>query len=124
MEQEELDNKNNRFENKVSDIISLPNTDSMMYEIREIANEVDEVPSVGKYYTFVYQAKTPRILYDTHPLIACTEVLGWGFKGLNYHWGTWRQYTWDEVLTGFHIIYPMERTDLRSIPYQNFIINN
>ena len=52
------------------------------------------------------------------------EVQRWGFKGLNYHWGEVRNYTWNEVIGQLHVIYPMELTDLRSIPYQYIRINN
>ena len=125
MEQEEyLENANNRFEYIVDDIISESSADDRMQKILEVATDVEPIPDVGRYYTFVYAPKTPRIEYDQNPLIACMEVQRWGFRGLNYHWGKFRNYTWNEVLGQLHVIYPMELTDLRSIPYQYFRINN
>tara|TARA_E500000318_G_C3546846_1_gene207088 strand:- start:955 stop:1242 length:288 start_codon:yes stop_codon:yes gene_type:complete len=94
-----------------------------MTEVLERLPEVEVVPSVGRYYTFIYRPKTPRIRYDEYPLIACTEVTRWGFRGINYHWGNFRNYTWEEVQSNLHVIYPMELEDLRSINYQKFDLN-
>lgn len=66
------------------------------------------VPQASKYYTFVYKAKTPGLLYDQHPLIQCTSVHLWGFIGFNYHWKLYRRYTWNEVLTNLYEIKPEE----------------
>ena len=70
----------------------------MMIEIMDaLKDTVTPIPDVGKYYTFVYNPKTPNITYDQHPLIACTEIYQWGFKGLNFHWEKTRSYTWEEL---------------------------
>tara|TARA_Y100000004_G_scaffold49376_1_gene54388 strand:- start:2237 stop:2533 length:297 start_codon:yes stop_codon:yes gene_type:complete len=88
-----------------------------------LTDTVSAVPQVGAYYTFIYQPKTPRIKYDRNPLIACVELYQWGFKGINYHWGDYRNYTWEEMVTNPYLVYPSELEDLRSIPYQNYQIN-
>jgi len=45
--------------------------EEMMLEIMERLNDtVTPIPEVGKFYTFVYNAKTPGKQYDQHPLIA------------------------------------------------------
>jgi hypothetical protein len=112
-----------RFSEKdVNDIMSQTNEDNMMMRIMELADERESFPTIGKYYTFVYNPKTPRIEYDEFPLIACVGMYMWGFKGLNYHWGDFRNYTWNEY-QGLHVIYPQELMTLRSIPYQKFKIN-
>ena len=113
-----------RFEdNTINQDLSDP--EDMMLEIMNLLKDtVTPVPDVGKYYTFIYAPKTPRIRYDQFPLIACVGLFRWGFRGMNYHWGgDFRNYTWNEVLGQLHIAYPMEMDDLRSIPYQNFKIN-
>ena len=102
----------------------ISNPDDKMLEVLERLPQVEVVPDVGRYYTFIYKPKTPRIRYDEYPLIACTEVNRWGFKGVNYHWGKFRNYTWDEVIGNLHVIYPLELRDARSIPFQHFLINN
>jgi hypothetical protein len=94
-----------------------------MLEVLERLSEVEIIPNVGRYYTFIYNPKTPRIRYDEYPLIACIEVNRWGFRGVNYHWGKFRNYTWDEVQSNLHVIYPRELEDLRSIGYQKFELN-
>ena len=114
----------NRFkeedENRIS---SMTDPDDMMLEIMEILTDVEVIPDVGKYYTFIYQAKTPRVEYDQFPLIACVGVYEWGFRGLNYHWGDFRNYTWEESSI-LRVVDPMELKTLRAIPYQSFRINN
>jgi hypothetical protein len=122
MEQEEyLENAENRLEYVVDDIINKSNADDRMISLLEVLTETEVVPDVGRYYTFVYQPKTSKIKYDQNPLIACVSVDKWGFKGLNYHWGKFRNYTWNEVIGNLHLIYPLELRDARSIPYQHFL---
>ena len=125
MEQEEyLEDQRNRLERDVSDIIALYDADDRMLAVTEILTETEVVPDVGRYYTFIYAPKTPRIRYDQFPLIACVHIEKWGFRGYNFHWPAFRNYTWEEVVGYLHTAYPLEMPDLRSIPYQNFQINN
>ena len=119
-----VESKLNRLEHVVSDIIAMEDPDDMMLAVTETLTETELIPEIGKYYTFIYAPKTPRIRYDQFPLFACVGLFRWGFRGMNYHWGgDFRNYTWNEVLGQLHIAYPMEMEDLRSIPYQNFKIN-
>ena len=125
MEQEEyLEEQRNRLERDVSNIIALDDADDRMLAVTEILTETEVVPDVGRYYTFIYAPKTPRIRYDQFPLIACVGLFQWGFRGYNFHWPAFRNYTWEEVVGYLHTAYPLEMNDLRSIPYQNFQINN
>tara|TARA_B100000029_G_scaffold502210_1_gene577091 strand:+ start:936 stop:1313 length:378 start_codon:yes stop_codon:yes gene_type:complete len=125
MEQEEyLEDQRNRLERDVSNIIALDDADDRMLAVTEILTETEVVPDVGRYYTFIYAPKTPRIRYDQFPLIACVGLFQWGFRGYNFHWPAFRNYTWEEVVGYLHTAYPLEMNDLRSIPYQNFQINN
>ena len=91
--------------------------DLIMMNILQIFNETDLVPDAGKFYTFVYQAKTPRLEYDEHPLVAVTEVFRWGFRGYNYHWRRMRQYTWAEIVGPSHVVRENEVRYLSSLPY-------
>ena len=125
MEQEEyLEDQRNRLERDVSNIIALDDADDRMLAVTEILTETEVVPDIGRYYTFIYAPKTPRIRYDQFPLIACVGLFQWGFRGYNFHWPAFRNYTWEEVVGYLHTAYPLEMPDLRSIPYQNFQINN
>ena len=112
-----------RTEDLIDVCEGLTDPDDKMAEVLERLSQVEVVPDVGRYYTFIYRPKTPRIRYDEYPLIACTDVNRWGFKGLNYHWGSWRNYTWEEVQSNLHVVYPRELEDLRSINYQKFDLN-
>ena len=99
--------------------------EEMMLEIMELLNDtVTPIPEVGKFYTFVYNAKTPGKAYDQHPLIACTSIEQWGFKGINFHWRQSRNYTWQELAGQLYIVQYNELDDLMPIPYGKFILNN
>ena len=98
--------------------------EDMMLEIMELLNDtVTPIPEVGKFYTFVYNAKTLGESYDQHPLIACTSLEQWGFKGLNFHWEKSRNYTWNELAGQLYIVQWNELDDLLAIPYGKFILN-
>ena len=115
--------KENRI---VGNDINLKTNDpeDMMLEIMELLNDtVTPIPEVGKFYTFVYNAKTPGETYDQHPLIACTSLEQWGFKGLNFHWQQSRNYTWNELAGQLYVVQWNELDDLMAIPYAKFILN-
>ena len=98
--------------------------EEMMLLIMEALNStVTPIPEVGQFYTFVYNAKTPNITYDQHPLIACTDLQSWGFKGLNFHWRQSRNYTWEELAGQLYIVEYDELDDLLRFPYGKFILN-
>jgi len=81
---------------------------------------IRDIPEQGKHYTYIYYAKTPRIIYDRHPLITCGQILEKGFLGFNYHWGKIRQYNTvdgDRLLSGLYEISSKELSTLRKIPY-------
>ena len=109
----EQQKEDNRIRQYLSDLNNRTNDpEEMMLEIMEVLNEtVEPIPEVGKFYTFVYNAKTPGETYDQHPLIACTHLEQWGFKGINFHWRKTRNYTWNEL------------DDLLAIPYAKYILN-
>ena len=117
--------EDNRIREYLSDLNNRTNDpEEMMMEIMEVLNDtVTPIPEVGKFYTFVYNAKTPDITYDQHPLIACTDLQAWGFKGLNFHWRQSRNYTWEELAGQLYIVQWNELDDLLAIPYGKFILN-
>ena len=97
--------------------------DLMLIIMEALNNTVTPIPEVGKFYTFIYNAKTPNITYDQHPLIACTDLQSWGFKGLNFHWRQSRNYTWEELAGQLYIVDYNELDDLLRFPYGKFILN-
>ena len=117
--------EDNRVREYLSDLNNRTNDpEEMMMEIMEALNDtVTPIPEVGQFYTFVYNAKTPDITYDQHPLIACTDLQSWGFKGLNFHWRQSRNYTWEELAGQLYIVQYNELDDLLAIPYGKFILN-
>ena len=111
----------NRFEdNQINNSTNDP--EEMMMQIMDLlSGTVTPIPDVGGFYTFIYNAKTPIISYDQHPLIACTEVMRWGFRGINLHLRKSRQYTWDEVAGQLYIVQYDEVDDLMKIPYRKMV---
>jgi hypothetical protein len=98
-------------------------SEDIMLIIIDVFKEEVLYPEPGKFYTFIYNPKTPEIEYDQHPLIACTELHGWGFKGLNFHWRQSRQYTWEEVSGKLHVVKYNELDELISLRYGKFRLN-
>ena len=116
----------NRVETYLSELNNATNDpEEMMLEIMEtLKDTVTPIPEVGKFYTFVYNAKTPNKTYDQHRLVACTSFERWVFKGLNYHWRKSRNYTWEELTGQLYIVQYDELEALLAIPYAKFILNN
>ena len=73
IEQQEEDNRIRQY---LSDLNNRTNDpEEMMLEIMEVLNEtVEPIPEVGKFYTFVYNAKTPGESYDQHPLLSLIHI--------------------------------------------------
>jgi len=109
----------NRISPLVDDLIGIEEADDIMVELLGVLQESGKVPSAGRFYIFVYNAKTPGIRYDQNPLVAVTDVFSWGFRGLNFHWGEVRQYTWAEVAGSLYEVYQEEIEDLRRLPFAN-----
>ena len=117
--------EDNRIRTSLSELNNQTNDpEEMMLEIMDALNDtVTPIPDVGNFYTFVYNAKTPGESYDQHPLTACTSLERWGFRGLNFHWQKYRNYTWGELAGQLYIVKQNELDDLLAIPYAKFILN-
>lgn len=113
--------KRSRIAPIVKNLLGTESADDLMIELMSILPETVGPPKAGKFYIFVYNAKTPNLRYDQNPLVAVTEVFSWGFKGINYHWGEMRQYTWDEVAGAVYEVYREEIDDLRRLPFSNIL---
>ena len=102
------------------------NTDDVediMVVIMDIFKEEVLYPEPGNFYTFIYQPKTPDIQYDQQPLIACVGLFNWGFRGLNFHWQRYRNYTWAEVIGKLHVVRYQELDELLALQYGKFLLN-
>ena len=111
----------NRIEAIKNQLTSSDPEDLMLQIMGALNNTVEAIPTVGKYYTFVYNAKTASKQYDQHPLIACTDLFRWGFRGINFHWQSSRNYTWEELTGQVYMVKSIELDDLLAIPYAKFI---
>lgn len=120
----DTDTNQNRVRAVLDGITGKESGDDLMLELLEVIPESGTIPQSGKFYIFVYNAKTPNVQFDQNPLVAVTDVFKWGFKGINMHWGETRQYTWDEVAGSLYEVFPSEIKDLQAIPFANFRINN
>jgi hypothetical protein len=106
------------------DLIGIESASELMdIIIEQLQNTERKSPSMGKYYTYIYYAKTPNIIYDRHPLIRATDPTKYGFYGFNYHWGKIRQYTLPEVASPYYELTLEELITIQSIPYAKFIQN-
>lgn len=119
----------NRIRPIVEDLYRMSNPDKMMNLIISAIEDTNRgmIPVTGKYYTYIYYAKTPKILYDRYPLILAGNLLPRGFKGFNYHWQENRQYNTtdgDRLVTGLYEINKDEFELLKSIPYGKIIRNS
>ena len=111
----------NRIE-AIKDKLTSSDSEDLMLEIMgALNNTVEAIPSVGKYYTFVYNAQTAGKQYDQHPLVAVTDIFSWGFRGINFHWQSSRNYTWNELAGQLYMVKSIELDDLLAIPYAKFI---
>ena len=115
----------NRIESIIEDVQQEGSVDDRMTLITYALNDtVTPIPEVGNICTFYYYAKTPNIEYDQHPLVAVTELFRWGFRGLNFHWERYRNYTWSELAGQLYVVQYNELDDLLAIPYAKFMLNN
>jgi hypothetical protein len=120
----DTDKNVNRLREVTKDLVGNEDADDLMLEILNVLSESGKIPSVGKYYVFVYNPKTPNIQYDQNPLVAVTDVFSWGFRGINFHWGEVRQYSWDEIAGSIYEVYSSEIKDLQTIPFGKFRLNS
>ena len=118
------DDNQNRIRSVIDGVVGNEDPDDLMIDLLNVFQESGRVPQAGKYYVFVYNPKTPNITYDQNPLVAVTEVFRWGFKGINFHWGELRQYTYDEVAGQLYEVYSEELADLREVPFANIRLNS
>lgn len=114
----------NRIRPVMDQLLSITSQDDIMELLIQILSNEEIVPEVGNFYTFIYHPKTPDITYDEFPLIACTDIFQWGFRGANFHWNKYRNYTWEEVIGKLHLVNRVELDELLSLQYGKFRINN
>jgi len=96
---------------------------NIMNVILDVFSDTNSPPIPGKYFTFRYFAKTPGLLYDQHPLIACVSVFDWGFHGFNFHLNKDRNYTWREVNSDLVIVKKNEISYMKTIRYVEMFQN-
>ena len=112
-----------RIEPYRDELDNLSSQDDIMERLIEILSDEVLYPEPGKFYTFIYNAKTPNIQYDEYPLMACTELERWGVKGFNFHLRKPRQYTWEEVIGKLHVVNYDEVDDLNALQYGKLRLN-
>ena len=118
------DDNSNRVRSVIDGVIGTEDPDDLMLELLSVLQEGGKVPESGKYYVFVYNPKTPNIRYDQNPFVAVTDVFSWGFRGINFHWGEIRQYTYNEIVGQIYEVYSDEVSDVREIPFGKFRLNS
>ena len=115
------DDSSNRVRGIVDAMNGIENKADIMKEIQRTLTPSSSRSVVsGGLYTFVYNAKTPGIIYDPYPLVGVEKVFDWGFIGINLHWGDRRQYTWDQIVSPVYEIQEEERVDMERLSYGDF----
>lgn len=114
----------NRVRKVVQNLNGTEDPDDIMIDLIESLKDGGKIAKTGKYYIFVYNPKTLNITYDQNPLVAVTDVFSWGFRGINFHWGKPRQYTWNEIAGSLYEIYASEIKDLQQIPFAKIRLNS
>ena len=119
------DDKENRVRSVIDGLIGTEEPDDIMIELMDnLSTTVTSSPSVGRYYVFVYSAKTPNIQYDSNPLVAVTDVFEWGFRGINLHVGQYRNYTYNELIGQLYEVNSYELSDVRELPFGKMQLNS
>ena len=119
------DDNANRVRSVVDSLIGTEDADDIMIELMDsLTSTVTSSPSVGKYYVFVYNAKTPNIQFDSNPLVAVTDVFEWGFRGINLHIGQYRNYTYNELVGELYEVNSDELSDVRELPFGKMQLNS
>ena len=117
----------NRLKNFKESLIGVEKPERLMDEIlSRLEGTERSYPSPGRYYTYIYYAATPGIIYDQHPLILAGDLLPKGFRGFNYHLGKIRQYNTvdgDRLVSGLYELSQQEFATLRSVPYGKLVQN-
>lgn len=113
------DDNDNRVRGVIDSFVGVETADDIMESLIGVLSEGGKIPTVGKYYTFFYNAKTPGIQYDQYPLVGVTEVFSWGFRGINFHWSDRRQYDYNQMFSGLYEIYPEEISDVIELAFAN-----
>ena len=109
----------NRINLVMDELIGIEDSDNLMSEVLGILQDTAVIPDIGKIYTFEYRPKTPNLRYD-NPVVA-PDLFRWGFRGINFHWGEARQYTWQDVVGTLHYVDNEELNDILALPIQNYL---
>ena len=121
------DDNSNRVRGIVDAMTGVDNPKDVMDAIQQTLQPSSKRSVIpGGLYTFVYNAKTPGIIYDPFPLVGVVKVFDWGFVGVNLHWGdeevdeNKRQYTWDQIISPVYEIQQEEKEDMLRLSYGDF----
>jgi len=121
------DDSSNRVRGIVDAMTGVDNKADIMDAIQQTLQPSSKRSVIpGGLYTFVYNAKTPGIIYDPFPLVGVVKVFDWGFVGVNLHWGdeevdeNKRQYTWDQIISPVYEIQQEEKEDMIRLSYGDF----
>lgn len=96
---------------KLKDISHSRDPSSNMIDLIKILGERKYgFPNPGDIFTFIYRAKTPKIIYDEHPVSSISTLDANGFTGYNYHLNMIRRYSNDggRIMSNFYKILPEE----------------
>lgn len=100
------------------------NPTDVMKSLMEALQPLQGLPEPDKYYTYIYNAKTPGLRYDQHPLVRISSLSRDGFTGINLHWNDSRRYTYPEIVSSLYEIYQSEVSDAMELPTAYYQTNS
>lgn len=114
----------NRIQPILSEIYGTEKPDTMMNILLTALRETElNIPRPGDFVAFIYNATTPRLLYDRHPIVAVYELAEWGFKGVNLHTGEPRNYDFRNTQGAYYAIKKEELDDALTLPTMLLVQN-
>mgnify|MGYP003124791040 CR=1 FL=1 len=93
-----------------------------MNRIEPILTELNETMDTEDQMLMIMDALNDTVTPVPEPGTLCT--FQWGFRGFNFHWRKYRQYTWDEINGQVYLIQRDELDELNSVQYAKFVLNN
>ena len=101
----------NRISPVLDRLIGIEDPSELVTELEEVISDSVSAPEAGQFF-------------DVNPLVAVTEVYSWGFRGVNFHHGQYRTYSFSNLVGQTYRVYPEEIKDLQALPFGKIRLNS
>ena len=107
----------NRISPVLDRLIGIEDPSQLVTELEEVISDSVSPPEAGQFFVFSYVPKKADTIFDVNPLVAVTEVYSWGFRGVNFHHGQFRTYSFSNLVGQTYRVYPEEIKDLQALAF-------